>query len=187
MDSRHHVKTINTDERSKKRIRFASSKERSKKASADVYRSYKGRIGGGVTSAATREEFVHNPKRDEGRAKKKSRHRVDHDSGFIKISNNKDKAETILEENENEEEEEMGTEISSTFSGEIDVAFDRNASEIFSKFHREIWKLVRSLPEILHNLDRIVDILVAYMLSPASMPDVRSPNNKTITSGGDDD
>mmetsp|Transcript_19565 Transcript_19565/g.45491 ORF Transcript_19565/g.45491 Transcript_19565/m.45491 type:complete len:80 (-) Transcript_19565:432-671(-) len=70
MDSRH-VKSVNTDSRSKKRIRFASARERSKKASADVYRSYKRRIGGGVTTAATREQFVHNP-RDEVRPKKTS-------------------------------------------------------------------------------------------------------------------
>ena len=179
MDSRH-VKTINTDSRSKKRIRFASSKERSKKASADVYRSYKNRIGAGVTSAATRESFVHNP-RDQVRAKK--RHKLnqskpttggkrDHQEAFVKISEEPVKESTVdldLTDDENV------LEASTSFSSEIDVAIDRNASEIFSKFHREIWMLVRSLPEILHNLDKIIDLLMSYMLSPASMRETATP------------
>ena len=53
-----YTKSVNTDKRSRKRLKFASSKERSKRASADVYRSYKRKVG--VTSAATREEIVHN-------------------------------------------------------------------------------------------------------------------------------
>eukprot|EP00536_Pseudo-nitzschia_multiseries_P000508 jgi/Psemu1/321642/estExt_fgenesh1_pg.C_60057 len=182
MDSRH-VKTINTDSRSNKRIRFASSKERSKKASADVYRSYKRRIGGGVTSAATREQFVHNP-RDELRPKK--RHKLSKNKGantgkqddltaFVKISD--ESTEQITKT----KEDDMELEISTTFASEIDIAIDRNASEIFSKFHREIWMLVRSLPEILHNLDSIVDLLMSYMLSPASLPERPSPTSTSNT------
>jgi len=189
MDSRH-VKSINTDARSKKRIRFASSKERSKKASADVYRSYRNRIGGGVTSASTRESFVHNPQRNDVRTKTKP-HRIDDDdrnlSIFVKLSkaptvNNDDKVEVGLEKNGNVE---MGTET--TFASEVDVALDRNASEIFSKFYREIWILIRSLPEILHNLDKIIDILDSYLLSPSSMPDRPSlvPTNNSTSDGGD--
>ena len=181
------MKTINTDSRSKKRIRFASSKERSKKASADVYRSYKNRIGGGVTSAATRESFVHNP-RDQVRAKK--RHKLNRSqsttgkksddlTAFVKLTDEptrqkgSDDGEFDVNSIKNNDEEQLGT--STNFSSEIDVAFDRNASEIFSKFHREIWVLIRSLPEILHNLDKIIDLLMAYMLSPASKPETPTP------------
>ena len=177
------MKSINTDSRSKKRIRFASSTERSKKASADVYRSYKNRIGGGVTSAATRESFVHNP-RDQVRSKK--RHKLnqtkrntggkdDDLTAFVKISDESEKQSSLddadlgLDSTKNEDEVQL--EISTTFSSEVDVAMDRNASEIFSKFHREIWMFIRSLPEILHNLDKIIDILMSYMLSPASIPE----------------
>lgn len=177
------MKSINTDSRSKKRIRFASSTERSKKASADVYRSYKNRIGGGVTSAATRESFVHNP-RDQVRSKK--RHKLNqtqrnsggkHDdlTAFVQISDESEKQSSFddvdlgLDSTKNKDEVQL--EISTTFSSEVDVAMDRNASEIFSKFHREIWIFIRSLPEILHNLDKIVDILMSYMLSPASIPE----------------
>jgi U3 small nucleolar RNA-associated protein 20 len=193
MDSRH-VKTINTDSRSKKRIRFASPKERSKKASADVYRSYKNRKGGGVTSAATRESFVHNP-RDQVRAKK--RHKLNqtkrstggkHDdrTAFVKISDEFENESSVSGEkitsDSTKPEDELQLEISTNFSSEVDVAFDRNASEIFSKFHREIWMLIRSLPEILHNLDKIIDLLMAYMLSPASMLERPTPTDTSPTS-----
>jgi len=182
MDSRH-VKSVNTDSRSKKRIRFASARERSKKASADVYRSYKRRIGGGVTTAATREQFVHNP-RDEVRPKK--RHKLSKSksaisdkqadlTALVKISD--ESTEQTIKKNEDEVE----LETSTTFASEIDIAIDRNASEIFSKFHREIWMLVRSLPETLHNLDTIVDLLMSYVLSPASLPERPSPTASADT------
>jgi hypothetical protein len=159
-----HVKSINTDKRSKKRIRFASSTERSKRASADVYRSYKRKIG--VTSAATREELVHNPSGTE-RSKKRQRksHRpIDGDSrtAVVKVSK---------EEDTTDSESDGELELSSTFAMELDVAIDRNASEVFSKFHRAVWALVRSLPEILHHSEKIVDLMMSYMLSPASKPE----------------
>lgn len=181
------MKSINTDSRSKKRIRFASSKERSKKASADVYRSYKNRIGGGVTSAATRESFVHNP-REQGR--KKKRHKVNHakssaggkhdnKTAYVQISTENEEGEgKSMEVDLAKSDNELQLEISTTFSSEVDVTIDRNASEIFSKFHREIWLLIRSLPEILHNLDKIIDILMSYMLSPKTDPERPTPLDK---------
>ncbi len=189
MDNRH-VKTINTDSRSKKRIRFASSKERSKKASADVYRSYKNRIGAGATSAATRESFVHNPREQ---VRKKKRHKMNHTqssaggkqndrTALVQISKESEKESSLDEKELNlaseKSDDELQLEISTSFSSEVDVTIDRNASEIFAKFHREIWLLIRSLPEILHNLDKIVDILIAYMLSPISKPESPTPIDK---------
>ena len=166
MDS--HVKSINTDERSKKKLRFASSRERSKRASADVYRSFKGRQVG-VTSAATREEFVHNPSQDE-RAKKRQR---THHSAL------EDKTRSIIlrtskDDDERLSEEELELEDTTTFASELDVAMDRNSCELFGKFHRKTWSLVRSLPEVLHNAEKIIDLLMTHMLSPASSPGVIS-------------
>ena len=160
MDS--HVKSINTDKRSNKRIKFASAKQRAKRASADVYRSYKRKIG--ATSAATREEFVHNI---QGTSQAKKRHRTRHvpfedsnRSAVVKLATTEDDVE----------EPELELDVSSTFAEELDVAIDRNASEIFGRCHRELWKLVRSLPEVLHNSKKIMEILLSYMLSPASLP-----------------
>lgn len=161
MDS--HVKSISTDKRSKNRIKFASAKQRAKRASADVYRSYKRKIG--VTSAATREEFVHNI---QGTDQAKKRHRLNHApledsnrSAIVKLANT----------DHDVDEPEIELDVSSTFAEELDVAIDRNASEVFGKFYREMWKLVRSLPEVLHNSKKILEILMNYILSPASLPE----------------
>ena len=71
----------------------------------------------------------------------------------------------------------------STFAGELDVALDRNASEIFARCHRELWPLARSLPEVLHHARRIVDLLLAYLLSPHDAPGEKSAPDD----GGDDE
>jgi hypothetical protein len=162
MDS--HVKSINTDERSKKRIKFASQKQRAKRASADVYRSYRRKIG--VTSAATREEFVHNP---QGTERAQKRHRSSHSP--LDDSNRTAIAKILNDDDEVSDDSGAEIDVSSTFAEELDVALDRNASEIFSKFHRQIWRLVRSLPEILHHSEKIIDLLLSHMLSPASLPE----------------
>lgn len=162
MDSR--VKSINTDKRSKKRIKFVSPKQKSKRASADVYRSYKRKIG--VTSAATREEQVHNP---QGTDHAKKRHRSSHSP--LDDANRTAIAKISRHNYEATDDFDVEIDVSSTFAEELDIALDRNASEIFSKFHRQIWSLVRSLPEILHHSEKIVDLMLSYMLSPASLPE----------------
>ncbi|KAL3921972.1 MAG: hypothetical protein SGILL_002458 [Bacillariaceae sp.] len=191
------MKSVLLDSRSKKRLRFASSKQRSAKASANVYHSYKGRIAGGVTSAATREHLVHNPSGDE-RAKKRRRknqssgasndrnrtavfdmseRKSDDKSKDDDLQMKGDKERSELEEIQNyqsDEEAELGQSI---FASELDLAQERNASEIFGQFHRKIWIYSRSLPEILHNLDTIVDVLMAYMLSPADLPERPTPSS----------
>jgi hypothetical protein len=159
-----HVKSINTDERSNKRIKFASQKQRAKRASADVYRSYRRKIG--VTSAATREEFVHNP---QGTERAQKRHRSSHSP--LDDSNRTAIAKILNDDDEGSDGSGVEVDVSSTFAEELDVALDRNASEIFSKFHRQIWRLVRSLPEILHHSEKIIDLLLSHMLSPASLPE----------------
>jgi hypothetical protein len=174
MDSQH-VKVLSTDSRSKNRIRYASSRQRGKQASADVYRNYKRRIG--VSSSATREERVHNPTQDSNRAKKRIKTSQSGDSSSDKravVPAGRASAATELElvtsgsESEAEHSE-------SNFASELDIALDRNASEIFSFFHREIWHMVRSLPEVLHHATKIVDLMLAYMLSPETAPSQMSP------------
>ncbi|CAJ1908376.1 unnamed protein product [Cylindrotheca closterium] len=159
-----HVKSINTDKRSNKRIKFASAKQRAKRASADVYRSYKRKLG--ATSAATREEFVHNI---QGTSQAKKRHRTRH--APLEDSNRSAIVKLAYTDDDAGDEPEIELDVSSTFAEELDVAIDRNASEVFGKFHRAVWKLVRSLPEVLHNSQKIVEILLSYMLSPASLPE----------------
>jgi hypothetical protein len=133
---KQHVKSFNVDEKGKNRFRFASSKQRSKKVSADVYRSYKRRFG--VTSAAEREESVHRPKR--------------------------------RKEGDAEEEEDDEVAFNSTFEEELELANERNASALFGEFYRELWPLVRSVPELLHHSALVVDLILAYMMSPESSP-----------------
>ncbi|KAG7361182.1 DRIM down-regulated in metastasis family protein [Nitzschia inconspicua] len=198
------MKSVNLDSRSKKRIRYASAKERSKKASADVYRSYKDRIAGGVTSASTRERFVHNPQSQQRPHKRQRRHQthgIENETfskdrsktAVVRMSEETDdfdvrtnggknddglKLEEILDEQPEKEQME-----SSTFAAELDLAIERNASEIFGKFHRQIWLLVRSLPELLHNLSKVVDILMSYMLSPISLPERPTPISDSKVAG----
>jgi Down-regulated in metastasis len=62
----------------------------------------------------------------------------------------------------------------STFSEELDIAMDRNSSEIFFRFHRAVWPLVRSLPELLHHSEQVVDLLLSYLLSPEESSDTSS-------------
>jgi U3 small nucleolar RNA-associated protein 20 len=160
MENEQHVKSLNTDARGKNRLRFSSTRKRSKTASADVYRSYKRRIG--VTSAASREERVHHPYQDENYSKKKRQ----------RLSSGDDR---IAELGRTEESSDDEIDNESTFASELDLAHDRNASEIFGEFHREIWHLVRSLPEVLHHASQIIDISMSYMLSPESNPSEKSP------------
>ncbi|CAB9504964.1 processome component 20 homolog [Seminavis robusta] len=145
----HQVKSVNTDSRSRKRLKFTSSKQRSKRASADVYRSYKRRIG--VTSAASREERVHHTHREESKQKKQKL--------------------------DNKPEEEDVTEA--TFSEELDLAYARNPSEIFRNLYHQVWPLARSLPEVLHHAAAIVNLLLAYVMSHPSEPHQQSHTTST--------
>jgi hypothetical protein len=175
MDSQH-VKILSTDSRSKNRIRYASSRQRGKQASADVYRNTKRRIG--VSSSATREERVHNPTVDSSRAKKRIKTSQNGDGGSDKRAvvpagraSSANELELVTSGSESEDER-----SESNFASELDIALDRNASEIFSFFHREIWHMVRSLPEVLHHATKIVDLMLAYMLSPETAPHTMSPS-----------
>ncbi len=162
------IKSFNVDPRSKNRIKFQSSKQRAKKASADVYRTYKRRFG--VTSAATREELVHH--QDESRTSRKKRKTL--------MKGGEAKAiivdDEVMEESE-EEEEELELETNSTFAMELDLAKSRNASILFSKLYRSLVPLVGSLPEILHHAKKIVTILLSYVLSHYTKPSEATPDD----------
>lgn len=170
MESRH-VKSVNIDERSNKRIKFASAKERAKRASADVYRSHKRKIG--ATSATTREEAVHNPHREINVRKRQRAHHlpVGDDRSKVAVLNVADQDE-LVETGIGDESEVL--DITSSLASELDETLDRNASEIFGKFHRQVWPLVRSLPEILHHSAKIVDSMLSHVLSAESSPEVPS-------------
>jgi U3 small nucleolar RNA-associated protein 20 len=170
MESRH-VKSINTDKRSTKRIKFASAKERSKGASADVYRSHKRKLG--ATSSATREEAVHNPHRELGSRKRQRAH-------HLVVDDDRSKAAVIsvgIDDDVDVDAPELAKEDSvlnadSSLADELDETLDRNASEVFGKFYRKVWPMVRSLPEILHHAEKVIDVMLSHMLSPESTPEV---------------
>lgn len=145
------IKSLSTDKRVKNRIRFASSKQKGKRATADVYRSYKRRSG----STAAREERIH-------------------------YSDQNQKRQRL----EDEDSVGEGYSFGCDFARELDLAFDRNASEIFAKFHREVWHLVRSLPELLHHSSKIVQVMVKYLLSPRNASGTASFSGDNKSEGG---
>lgn len=73
-----------------------------------------------------------------------------------------------------EEEKENDENLGSTFADELELANDRNGSALFAEFYREMWPLVRSVPELLHHSALVVDLLLAYMMSPESNPEEKS-------------
>lgn len=175
--SHQHTKTLSTDSRSKNRIRYASTKDRAKKASADVYRSYKRRVGVAQTTAAAREERVHHPGGGPKGNKKKRKKTFIGEGGEKKttvVVGGKGQKEEVAElfdlGGEEADEELLPQDVESCFASELDLAQDRNASELFGKLYREIWPFTRSLAEMLHHADDIVAILLCYLLSPEADP-----------------
>eukprot|EP00977_Amphora_coffeiformis_P017696 scaffold5869_cov165-Amphora_coffeaeformis.AAC.5 len=134
----HRIKSLSLDPRSRNRFRFATQKQREQRATADVYRGYKRRIG--VASSANREEAVHHTK--EPPAKK------------IRTEEDASPSAVAIEDLQ-----------SASLAEELDLAFDRNPSEVFSKFYRQIWYHVRSLPEILHHREKIVQLMLDSLLT----------------------
>eukprot|EP00978_Attheya_sp_CCMP212_P002117 scaffold4358_cov59-Attheya_sp.AAC.2 len=160
------VKTITSDPRSKNRLRFASTKQRAKRASADVYRSYK-RRGIGVTSAATREERVHFQAQNKRKPTTKNHGSSKDRVALIKKGKKGEKESSIQtpQQVENASDTEEEADGSSTFAEELELAYERNASEIFTKLYHATWPLVRSLPELLHHSTDVVELLLSYLVS----------------------
>lgn len=167
MENSQHVKAFNSDAKSNNRLRYISGKERAKKASADVYRSYKRRTGV-VTSAASREERVH------------------HQDQFVYVKPRKAK-KTFRRGNDlkvairateidcgDDQDDLIEIDSNTTFAMELDLTRDRNISPLFLKMYFELTPLVGSLPEVLHHSKKIISLLLSYLLSPASDPSVPS-------------
>jgi hypothetical protein len=182
MSSHQHTKTLSTDSRAKNRIRYASTKDRAKKASADVYRSYKRRVGVAQTTAASREERVHHPGGGPKSPMEKRKKSFIGQGGETKATiviegKEKEGAADLIDRGEEVDEELLPQDVESCFASELDLAQDRNASELFGKMYREIWPLTRSLAEMLHHGDDIVAILLCYLLSPESDPGAPTDRN----------
>jgi len=91
---------------------------------------------------------------------------------------------------EEEEEEKKAALIAggTIFFSELEISAQRNGSQLFSKLVRELLPLCKSLAELLHHRERIVELLYAYLLSPrgdgaGSPTQCRLPNEgwKTYT------
>ena len=144
-----------------------------------MYRSYKRRVGVAQTTAASREERVHHPGGGPKSSSKKKRKKTFVGEGGEKkttiVVGGKERedaaAELINRAGEEQVDDELlPQDVESCFASELDLAQDRNASELFGKMYREIWPLTRSLAEMLHHADDIVAILLCYLLSPESDP-----------------
>ena len=169
------MKSINTDSRSRKRLKFATSKQKSKLASADVYRRYKRRHG--TTTASWREDKVHHARSNQPL----KRRRLEES-----ISEGKATSELSKEELERDTVDVVSDET--TFAEELEIAIDRNGSELFKEFYRKVWPLVRSLPELVHHAEQIVQLMLDYMLSLEETPpqptsastDLTKPDNEVL-------
>ncbi|KAL7571719.1 hypothetical protein ACA910_002819 [Epithemia clementina (nom. ined.)] len=159
MDS-HLVKSLNVDRRSRKRLRFATTKQKSKLASADVYRRYKRRLG--ATAAATREENVHHTTPLSKKQCLKTNKTQQGELVNVDLSNcglsvmEHDSVNVVADE--------------TTLAEELDLALERNGSAVFKEFYHKVWPLVRSLPELVHHAEKIVDLMLEYLLSPENVP-----------------
>lgn len=174
MNHNQHVKSFNPDPRAKNRIKFASVKQRAKQASADVYRTYKRRTGI-VTSAASREERVHHIDQfNDSRNHKRRKTITAAGEATVVVSSSTEHDLDIQSEDEGLE---LELETGTTFQMELDLSRDRNASTLFEKLYNEILPLVGSLPEILHHSEKIIRILLSYVLSPYTTPNEASPEN----------
>jgi hypothetical protein len=179
MNHNQHVKSFNPDPRAKNRIKFTSVKQRSKKASADVYRSYKRRAGV-VTSAASREERVHHMDQfNDSRNRKKRRTTAAAAAAVTSTGGATAIVTSHIDDDLSHRPvgEELELETGTTFQMELDLSRDRNASVMFEKLYSELLPLVGSLPEILHHSKKIIIILLSYLLSPYTTPNEASPEN----------
>jgi U3 small nucleolar RNA-associated protein 20 len=145
----HRIKSLSLDPNSRNRFRYATQRQREQRATADVYRGYKRRIG--VTSSANREEALHHISPSSSSQAKKAK--IDTNDEDITTTTTSSVAE-------------LSDLQSASLAEELDLAFDRNPSEIFGKFYRQIWYHVRSLPEIIHHQESIVTLMLEYLLTP---------------------
>ena len=170
MENSQHVKTFSNDPRSKNRLRYIPARTRAKKASADVYRSYKGRSGVVTTSASSREERVHHLSDNAANTGKHKRIKRETNSNLIKIIQPRTEGNGQVDlPLETEDTNEILSE-NTTFAEELDFARDRNSSQLFSKLYYQLLPYVGSLPEILHHSKKILLILLFHLLTDQDLP-----------------
>ena len=74
--------------------------------------------------------------------------------------------ETIIEEEEEEETDTLLLTGGTIFLTEVEISAQRNGSQLFSKLVRSLRPLCKSIAELVHHSERIVELLFAYLLSP---------------------
>jgi hypothetical protein len=156
MEQQHRVKTA-TIENGKRRLKFVSQKQRSQKASADVYRSKRRRRGDGNQ----REHAVHHP-RTAAAVKTSMQQKIEEEKQKRLAAKVSTVSDADLDE-DNDEEAGAAT-SSSTFAEELDMILERNGTEVFQGCYKELWPLVRSLPELLHHKQKVTELLLKYTL-----------------------
>lgn len=147
-----------------------------------------------MTSAASREERVFHPHREESAKKKQRKDKDGDDKDKATKKGKNDKGElfgdTVAEKHDKAtkaatsmttKDDDLDV-TEATFSEELDLANDRNASELFGQFYRQVWPLARSLPEVLHHATKIVDACLEYLMSNEAAPHVKSTTGTLATS-----
>jgi len=91
-----------------------------------------------------------------------------------------------LDEKEHEEEQEALIMGGTIVLEELELSAQRNGSQLYQKLVRDLRPLCKSLAELLHHGERVVDLLYAYLLSPrvggdgggpgGFLPPCRKPN-----------
>jgi hypothetical protein len=79
--------------------------------------------------------------------------------------------DAIIVNDEVDEEEKTSALITggTIFLSELEISAQRNGSQLYQKLVRELRSLCKSLAELLHHRERIIDFLFAYMLSPRDL------------------
>lgn len=94
-----------------------------------------------------------------------------------KLATAEDTTDSVEQQIDNESLEEVDQETQTTalitggtiFLTELEISAQRNGSQLYQKLVRELRPLCKSLAELLHHGERIVDLLYAYLLSPRGM------------------
>jgi hypothetical protein len=192
----------------KNRLRFASAKFRSKRASADVYRRSDNRHS--ASSTSVREKRVHDTSfRSDGGSKRRKSTKGKHENNeelinvryfgrdtdieglgigrtavIVSTKSNNAQAsppatienstitedqfndETIDEKDDDDEQTKAIVTGGTIFFTELEVSAQRNGSQLYQKLYRGLRPLCKSLAELLHHRERIIDMLCIYLLSP---------------------
>jgi len=83
-----------------------------------------------------------------------------------------DDATIVYDEVDEVDEEEKTSALitgGTIFLSELEISAQRNGSQLYQKLVRELRSLCKSLAELLHHRERIIDFLFAYMLSPRDL------------------